>query len=78
MPGQDGSPSKTNGQSMEEMTELRALFWSRESESAKTIASILSPLANSAMVEKVGFSVRPRVIPSSGFIAINQIQFSIE
>lgn len=77
MPGQDGSPSKTNGQSMEEMLEmtaLRALFWSRESESAKTIASILPPLANSAMVEKVGFSVRQRAIPSSGFIAINQIQ----
>ena len=25
-----GSPSKTNGQSMEEMTALRVLFWSRE------------------------------------------------
>ena len=35
-----GSPSKTNGQSVEEMTALRILFWPRESENAETIASI--------------------------------------
>ena len=73
-----GSPSKTNGQSMEEMTALRVLFWSRESENAKTIASILLPIANSAMVEKVGFGVRPRALSSSGFIAINQIQHRLK